>query len=91
MALTRLTNLEQITNNGLRVVFNVLRELFLLANMHPYCIPIYVTLSATYLQLGYPDLAAGAAYKALLLCDAVQDERARCVMLTVHAGLDADR
>ena len=26
-----------------------------------------------YLQLGYPDLAAGEAYKALLLSDAVRD------------------
>lgn len=55
-------------------MFNVLNELFLLVESDPYCIPIYVTLSATYLQLGYPDLAAGAAYKALLLCDAIRDE-----------------
>lgn len=30
-------------------------------------------LARKHLQLGYPDLAASAAYKALLLSDAVQD------------------
>lgn len=27
-----------------------------------------------YYSAGYPDLAVGASYKALLLCDAVEDE-----------------
>jgi hypothetical protein len=30
--------------------------------------------SDSYRHLGYPDLAAGAAYKALLLVDAIDDE-----------------
>lgn len=41
---------------------------------HPYGLPIYILLAQEYLCLEYPDLAAGAAYKALLLSDAVQDE-----------------
>lgn len=40
----------------------------------PYDIPRYVRLSSAYRSLGYPDLAVGAAYKALLLSDAVNDE-----------------
>ena len=40
----------------------------------PFCLPTYVDNSQRYLQLGYPDLAAGEAYKALLLADAVRDE-----------------
>jgi hypothetical protein len=41
---------------------------------HPYCLHSYIALANAYIPLGYPDLAAGAAYKALLLSDAVQDE-----------------
>ena len=41
---------------------------------HPYCIQSYFQLSQTYRRLGYPDLTAGALYKALLLSDAVRDE-----------------
>ncbi|KAK1043272.1 hypothetical protein LTS16_008094 [Friedmanniomyces endolithicus] len=40
---------------------------------YPYLLPIRLLTSQKYLQLGYPDLAAGEAYKALLLCDAVRD------------------
>ncbi|KAK0269890.1 hypothetical protein LTR35_014566 [Friedmanniomyces endolithicus] len=40
---------------------------------YPYLLPIRLLTSQKYLQLGYPDLAAGEAYKALLLCDAVCD------------------
>ncbi|KAK3674870.1 long-chain fatty acid transporter fat1 [Recurvomyces mirabilis] len=40
---------------------------------HAYLTPLRLVLSQKYLQIGYPDLAAGEAYKALLLCDAVQD------------------
>ncbi|KAK5701493.1 hypothetical protein LTR97_004308 [Elasticomyces elasticus] len=38
-----------------------------------YVIPSRIVLSQKYLQLGYPDLAAGEAYKALMLCDSVRD------------------
>ena len=41
---------------------------------HPYCIPSYIQVAQIYRQLGYPDLTAGALYKALLLSDAVRDE-----------------
>lgn len=40
---------------------------------HPYCILWYINSAEAYLDLDYPDLAAGAAYKALLLADAIQD------------------
>ena len=40
----------------------------------PYSILLHLILSHTYIDLFYPDLAAGAAYKALLLCDALRDE-----------------
>ncbi|KAK5110268.1 hypothetical protein LTR62_006121 [Meristemomyces frigidus] len=40
---------------------------------YPYLVTIRLLLSRRYLQAGYPDLAAGEAYRALLLCDAVQD------------------
>lgn len=39
----------------------------------PYCIPLHILLCMFYLALGYPDLAAGQAYKTLMLADAVQD------------------
>lgn len=35
---------------------------------------VYLELATVYLLLGYPDLAAGSAYKALLLTDAVRDD-----------------
>lgn len=50
-----------------------IREILSLLEEHPYCIPLYVLLGLRYLLAGYPDLASGAAYKALLLADAVQD------------------
>lgn len=40
----------------------------------PYNLTLYIDLANQYLDLAYPDLAAGAAYKALLLSDAVADE-----------------
>lgn len=40
----------------------------------PYSIPLRLQLARAYQALGYPDLAAGDAYRALLLIDeAVQD------------------
>lgn len=35
---------------------------------------MYIFLARLYLELAYPDLAAGSAYKALLLSDAARDE-----------------
>ena len=40
----------------------------------PYSIQLYLEQSSIYQRLGYPDLAAGAAYKALLLSDSVNDD-----------------
>ena len=40
----------------------------------PYLLPLYISLAEQYAALAYPDLAAGAAYKALLLLDAIRDE-----------------
>ncbi|KAF2270998.1 hypothetical protein CC78DRAFT_527951 [Lojkania enalia] len=41
---------------------------------HPYSIPIRLRLAVVYRKLGYPDLAVGDAYKALLLVDEVIQE-----------------
>lgn len=35
---------------------------------------LHLEIARAYLDLGYPDLAVGTAYKALLLNDATQDE-----------------
>lgn len=40
----------------------------------PYGLPLYILVAQQYSSLEYPDLAAGSAYKALLLSDAVQNE-----------------
>ncbi|KAK3112494.1 hypothetical protein LTR53_011210, partial [Teratosphaeriaceae sp. CCFEE 6253] len=40
---------------------------------YPYLLPLRIVIAQKYLQLGYPDLASGEAYKALLLCDAIHD------------------
>ncbi|KAF2192607.1 hypothetical protein K469DRAFT_731103 [Zopfia rhizophila CBS 207.26] len=40
----------------------------------PYSITLRLKLAAAYRSLGYPDLAAGEAYKALLLIDEVMEE-----------------
>lgn len=41
---------------------------------HPYCLVSYTKISEYFRQLGFPDLAAGAGYKALLLADAIEDD-----------------
>lgn len=40
----------------------------------PYSVVLRLRLAIAYKQLGYPDLAAGDAYKALLLVDEVVEE-----------------
>lgn len=40
----------------------------------PYDLVAYLERAAVYGELGYPDLAAGDAYKALLICDEVANE-----------------
>lgn len=54
-----------------------LHELEILRNLlpnNPYCIDLRIKLARSYQLLGYPDLAAGESYKALLLIDEVVDE-----------------
>lgn len=45
-----------------------------LLDQEPYDLIIYLERAIAYTQLGYPDLAAGDAYKALLLTDEVRNE-----------------
>lgn len=40
----------------------------------PYDLVAYIERAAVYADLGYPDLAAGDSYRALLLCDEVRNE-----------------
>lgn len=53
---------------------NSLQDVTNLITQHPYNTPLYILQSRHYLQLGYPDLASGAAYKASLLSASLQDE-----------------
>lgn len=64
-----------------KIVDEDLRELLicrdLLASLteeQPYSVLPYLELAWVYVRLGYPDLAAGIAYKALLLTDAIRDD-----------------
>ncbi|KAI1772370.1 hypothetical protein F4818DRAFT_449471 [Hypoxylon cercidicola] len=41
---------------------------------HPYDLVLYIQRALVYADLAYPDLAAGDAYRALLLTDEVRDE-----------------
>jgi hypothetical protein len=49
------------------------RATFDLLSKEAYCSPVYIYLAGLYERLGYPDLAAGSAYKALLLKDAIDE------------------
>lgn len=40
----------------------------------PYDLLLYLERASVYSELGYPDLAAGDSYRALLLCDELKDE-----------------
>jgi len=53
---------------------NNLADVYNQLDKDPYDVASYQNAAALYNALGYPDLAAGAAYKALLLLDAVEDE-----------------
>lgn len=53
---------------------NTLHELRSWLDYWPYSIELYIEIANAYVELGYPDLAVGAAYKALLLVDACKDE-----------------
>ncbi|KAK4978411.1 hypothetical protein LTR66_010600, partial [Elasticomyces elasticus] len=64
----------KITNPELRHGLNRLRELSSFTKQYPYSIALYHQISRAYVSLGYPELAAGAAYRALLLIDEANDE-----------------
>jgi len=63
-----------MVNTVLQDRLSELRNLLIRLSESPYSIEIYVLLSQAYAELGYPDLAAGAVYKGLLLIDAILDE-----------------
>ncbi|WPG98991.1 Hypothetical protein R9X50_00179300 [Acrodontium crateriforme] len=65
--------LTEIGKGDWHHVYAQLHHISALHEETPYCVPLYIVFASTYLQLGYPDLAAGEAYKALLLSDAVRD------------------
>ena len=65
-----------ITNAELRQRLNTLRQLREYLSEYPYSIDLYSRIATAYAAAGYPDLAAGAAYKALLLVDQLDDEDA---------------
>ena len=65
--------LQVILVDKLQDHLDMVTRIYGLLDDHEYCLPIYILLSRYYIERGYPDLGAGAAYKALLLSDAVQD------------------
>lgn len=64
----------KITDLSLRKKLNALHELKSFLPEHGYSIDLYSRIASAYVDTGYPDLAAGAAYKALLLIDNLEDE-----------------
>ncbi|KAK5279703.1 hypothetical protein LTR16_007460, partial [Cryomyces antarcticus] len=64
----------EISNVDLRSALNRLKELETFFSSEPYSIDLYIKIAGAYVELGYPDLAAGAAYKALTLVDEVLDD-----------------
>lgn len=55
---------------------------------HPYSIPLRLQLAKAYQSLGYPDLAAGDAYRALLLIDELTQEGEYHEQVTEAAHID---
>ncbi|KAF2765686.1 hypothetical protein EJ03DRAFT_199876 [Teratosphaeria nubilosa] len=71
------TGINQVTHAQIPSCIQLINEIHALwsgeHDKYQYCIPVYILLAQTFLQIGYPDLAAGELYKALLLTDAVRD------------------
>lgn len=61
-------------NSALQEKLSYLKELHGRLETEPYSILLRLNLAIAYKQLGYPDLAVGDSYKALLLVDEVCDE-----------------
>lgn len=64
---------RQIKNDKLRSHLNRLHELETWLPEWTHNIGLHLEFARTYVELGYPDLAVGAAYKCLLLIDAAND------------------
>ncbi|KAL1311178.1 hypothetical protein AAFC00_001375 [Neodothiora populina] len=67
---------SQVTNVELNRRLCTLEGLLSLLEEHPYSIELYSRIASAYKDCGYYDLAAGSAYKALLLIDNLDDEDA---------------
>ncbi|QIW97213.1 hypothetical protein AMS68_002731 [Peltaster fructicola] len=65
---------NQIADVEVRALLVARRWLVELIEKSPYLAPAHILLARTYVRLRYSDLAAGAAYKALLLLDAISDD-----------------
>ncbi|PNS21470.1 GTPase-activating protein gyp3 [Sphaceloma murrayae] len=65
---------ENVNNPQLRSLLIQLHHVHEWLDRLPYSIQLYIKASDIYSRLGYPDLAVGAAYKALLLVDAIEDD-----------------
>lgn len=95
----KLIQIAQSVSTPLQELLETISSVKRLIDSHPYCLPPYVLLAKYYRHSGYPDLAAGAAYKALLLSDAVQDDsdeyheqavQSLLTVLTALPSLDAN-
>ncbi|KAF2741336.1 hypothetical protein EJ04DRAFT_507161 [Polyplosphaeria fusca] len=60
--------------SGLRQKLSALADLQCAVHREPYSVALRLNLAQAYRDLGYPDLGAGEAYKALLLVDEITDE-----------------
>ena len=65
-----------VANADLKQKLIALHELCSFISDYPYSIELCSRIASAYVEAGYPDLAAGSAYKALLLIDQLDDEDA---------------
>jgi hypothetical protein len=75
-------------NTGLRQRLAKLEELQDFLPTHPYSVVLRLRLAKAYKDLGYPDLALGDAYKALLLVDELGEEGEFCEQALSAATVD---
>ena len=83
-----LLSVEQILHkhNAYRASLFRLEKLQASVMMEPYSVILRGTLADAYRRLGYPDLAVGEAYKALLLIDEICEESAEYHDLALEAA-----
>ncbi|EON69535.1 hypothetical protein W97_08795 [Coniosporium apollinis CBS 100218] len=72
--------------DGLEALLSNLETLRENSAEKPYSISNHLALAEAYANLGYPDLCAGEAYKALLLVDELSDESGEYHELVVEAA-----